>query len=164
MTRFLGSLAVALALAAVGNPAADLEIRSSEIGEFGMFEPVKVGTEGAPGTSAGIVNIAKSMRLLERTDRIPRSRGVVFGFMFSVEGTPNGKKIPVEVTVIHPRFTDPKTGKTSERETWAQEPTLGLPSFAGWSFDEEWDRVPGQWTIRVSVKPGMVVEKVFTVY
>jgi hypothetical protein len=101
--------------------------------------------------------------LLKRTDMIPRTRGVVFGYSFIVEGSPQGAPLPVVFKVLHPPIRKPGSPPASESRTLKKVVAVGEPAYNVISLDSDWDKLPDQWTLQVYCGPRLLVEKVFTV-
>jgi hypothetical protein len=140
------------------------EINKGVITSFGLLEPTNVqNDQQAPETAAGVIHTAAGMKLLRSTNRVPRIRGTTFGYLFVVEGTKAGSKLNATVTVIHPPIQRPGGASATEQDSWAQTIIVGSPSAAAWHFDEEWEMVPGQWTIKVTSGPWLLAEKSFVI-
>ena len=162
MTRLASSRPIVL-ISLLSSACSLSHVERTIITSYGTYE-MSGGetTQEAGDTAAGHVHIAKGMKLVRTTDRVPRSKGTAFGYQFVVEGTPTGSHLPVVVSVRHPPFQRPGQ-EQSEQETWNQTVEVGMPSYAGYSLDEEWKMVPGQWSVQVFHGPRLLAEKAFTV-
>lgn len=90
--------------------------------------------------------------------------GTRFGIHVLVKGEGNGLVLYDLVTrVTHPPLTNPTTQKTSTVDEWQSPMNFGIPRFAGWQFEEEWELIPGKWTIEILHKNTSVASKEFNV-
>ncbi|HEV8579493.1 MAG TPA: DUF3859 domain-containing protein, partial [Thermoanaerobaculia bacterium] len=78
-------------------------------------------------------------------------------------GEPKGSPLGVTAVVEHPPFRKPGAMETSTRDGWNQTVAVGVTSYAGWVFDEDWEMVAGRWTVRVFYGQRLLAEKAFTV-
>jgi hypothetical protein len=138
-----------------------------EIVEHGEYEPgPEAGKQRAPDTSRGYVGVIEAThdpRLLRSTEAIAAGIGGQFGIKLLVQGPPSVETVPLRIRVLHPPFRNPATGELSDREEWDAEVNLGIPRFAGWSFDEPWEIAPGPWQIQVLDGEEVVAEQGFEI-
>ena len=64
-------------------------------------------------------------------------------------GKAAGVVVPCTAKCIHPKLTDPSSGRTSEVEEWDTSGLAGEEGYIGYTFDNEWELVSGPWTIQV---------------
>src|SRR5438309_576245 len=118
----IASLVILLAGCAFRSPT----LRAVGIVEYGRFEKKKViGTardEAAPAKKADMVADAK---LIEQTTEIPAVLGTSFGMRVKFIGGPTGATIRCTAKCLHPKTTDPDSGRTSESEEWEDFGTIG---------------------------------------
>ena len=132
--------------------------------EFGTFQKTdERGTMAASGSIQGQAHAVVDAVLLEQTSDIHAMRGTSFGLRVSFSGHPSGATMPIRAKCLHPKFTDPATGRSSEVEEWPGTGAMGRSGYVGYTFDNDWELVPGQWTIEVSVGSTFRVEKTFNV-
>jgi hypothetical protein len=135
-----------------------------QVVEFGTFQKTdERGTMAASGSIRGQAHVVADAVLLERTTDIHATRGTSFGLRISFVGEPSGARVPIRAKCVHPKFTDPATGRSSEVEEWPGTGVMGRSGYVGYTFDNDWELVPGQWTIEVSVGSTLRVEKTFNV-
>lgn len=160
-----GRAAVAvMAVLITGCSVSDSIVERTVITQYGLFAMENANIQAAPETAAGKVHMVQKLpTLIATTDRVPRKKGTTFGYQFTVEGKPNKSPLDVTIVVEHPPFRKPGATETSTRDGWNQTVGVGVTSYAGWTFDEEWEMVTGTWTIRVFYGPRMLTEKAFTV-
>jgi uncharacterized protein DUF3859 len=135
-----------------------------QIVEFGTFQKSdERGTMAASGSVQGQAHAVADAVLLEQTTDIHAKRGTSFGLRVSFSGNPSGERVSIQAKCHHPKFTDPATGRSREVEEWPGIGVMGRSGYVGYTFDNDWDLVPGQWTIEVSVGSTFRVGKTFNV-
>ena len=141
-----------------------MTIDDLQVVEFGTFQKTdERGTVAAWGSIQGQAHAVADAVLLEETSNIHARQGTSFGLRVSVSGKPSGATVPIRAKCLHPKFTDPATGRSSEVEEWPGTGVIGRSGYMGYTFDNDWELVPGQWTIEVSVGSTFRVEKTFNV-
>lgn len=159
--------ALPLLLAALAVTACHLQrptIDDLQVVEFGTFQKTNErGTMAASGSIQGQAHAVADAVLLEQTSDIRARRGTSFGLRVRLSGKPSGAAVSIKAKCLHPKFTDPATGRSSEVEEWPGTGLIGRSVYVGYTFDNEWELVPGQWTIEVSFGSTFKVEKTFNV-
>jgi hypothetical protein len=141
-----------------------MTIDDLQVVEFGTFQKTdERGTVAAWGSIHGQAHAVADAVLFEQTSNIHARQGTSFGLRVSVSGKPSGATVPIRAKCLHPKFTDPAAGRSSEVEEWPGTGVIGLSGYMGYTFDNDWELVPGQWTIEVSVGSTFRVEKTFNV-
>jgi hypothetical protein len=99
------------------------------------------------------------------TRTIPAQRGVRFGFLFVVIGDPAGAIVPLRtVTIIpSPGLRDPSTQQVRTQNEHDANAHIGNSNFLGYSFDNNWELVPGIWTMQVWHQGRKLAEQTFKV-
>lgn len=160
------SLVIALSLVALC--ACDAPVKtpqSVQLLEFGTFKKLASHDDvRAPGAIAGARHAVSKVELLECTTNIPARVGTSFGFRVMMPGKPSGNVVPCTAKCLHPRLTDPSSGHSSEVEEWDTSGLAGEEGYTGYTFDNDWELVPGPWTIQVFVNSKLMIEKIFNVY
>ncbi|MDY0163258.1 DUF3859 domain-containing protein [Desulfobotulus sp.] len=138
--------------------------KSLRITEYGLFRVEITETITNPSKITGHQNNIRHV-LLKTTDRIPLQRGANFGVSVVVDGSEDSREWTLRrvIRFPYPGLRDPKTGKThpyDERLVTVQPGTDGTVSF---TFDHEWEMVPGRWAIEFWDGEKKIAEKVFTV-
>jgi hypothetical protein len=153
-------------LLAVALTACHLEkgtVRSLDLVEYGTFRKGQVQHDAsAPKTITGQMHGVADAVLLERTTEIPAARGTSFGVRIKLVGTPDGVVVPCVAKCLHPTYTDPASGRTSDTEEWTNAVPIGRATYIGYTLDEDWELMPGRWTLQVSAGPDVRVEQTFT--
>ena len=142
--------------------AAGCRTTGVEIIEHGIYAARQSGKEATDGTTRGERVLLRDITLLEKTTTIPGTVGTRFGFYYSLTGS-RGNDLDATIRIIHPATRNPKTRKETTVETWTQKCRVGMPHYAGFTFDEEWEIAPGEWKIQVLDNKRLLAEKVFLV-
>jgi hypothetical protein len=136
MRRTLFTLAALVTLSA---SASDEKVTGAEIVEFGVFE--KIASEGrmdAQKSLSGEINAVMEAKLKD-------------------------KMITCSFCCSHPKLTDPTTGHSSESDAWSSQPRIGHPRYTGYTFDNDWELVPGKWIVQAIYDSKVLAEKTFDV-
>jgi len=127
---------IAVALISCHYQRATLE--SVQIVEFGRFQKnMSEGSRLAPDAVAGKSSVVVAATLLESTTDIPATAGTSFGVRVKFVGAPAGLVVPCTAKCLHPKLTDPASGRSSKVEQWENFGTLGGDGYIGYSFDNE---------------------------
>lgn len=138
-------------------------VQSLDLVEYGTFRKSRIQNDAsAPNTITGRIHGVADAVLLERTNEVRAARGTSFGLRIKLVGTPDGAAVPCIAKCLHPTYTDPTSGRTSDTEEWTNVVPIGRATYIGYTLDEDWEIVPGRWTIRVSVGSELKVEQSFT--
>lgn len=135
-------------LAAVGAACAQT-VERVEISNAGIYRVEVDGVEPAPNSALGVFKTVRNPTLVERTERVAGVKGTNFGFNFQIDGAPVGGLVTLRFVTRFPPpgLRDPRTGKvllTSEND---RQHRIGELAFRSYAFDEEWEIVPGTWSL-----------------
>ncbi|MBX3520356.1 MAG: DUF3859 domain-containing protein [Xanthobacteraceae bacterium] len=141
-------LGLVFVLAAAGIACAQTVDRV-EISNAGIYRLRIDGVEPAPNSALGVFKTVSNPVLVERTERVAGAKGTNFGFNFQIAGAPQGQLVTVRFVTRFPPpgLRDPRTGKvllTSEND---RQYRIGELAFRSYGFDEEWEIVPGTWSL-----------------
>src|SRR5947207_11388572 len=144
-------LLVSLSLVALWRCNAEVKTSQSiQLLEFGTFKKlVSHGDVAAPGAIAGARHAVSKVALVECTTNVAARVGTSFGFRVRMPGKVTGAVAPCSAKCIHPKLTDPASGRSSELEQWDTSGLAGEEGYIGYTLDNEWELVPGPWTIQV---------------
>ena len=122
-----------------------------DITDAGLYETTIEKAEKAPGTATETRNALARTELLQKTTRIDAKIGTHFGFSYKIIGQPNNGEANITFVTVPPApgLKNPKTGKVSTREEYSAAVLFNGTGYAGYSFDEEWEIVPGTWTFEL---------------
>ena len=160
----LKSLLTAVMLLALARASFAGNVTGAEIVQYGVYDKVRsVGPRKDAGSVLGQVDQVPEVRFKEQTNTVVASLGTSFGVMITLTGDPPGELVDCSIRWIHPKLTNPTSGKTTERnEIWSQR-RIGEPEPTGYTFENAWEMVPGKWTIQLVYKSKVLVEKTFDV-
>ena len=157
---------LAVALAVVGLTTASAQTPTAvtvEITQFGIYEATVTGSVEASGTAAGRVQ-GVNYNFVSTTTAIPACKGVRFGFEYRVMGEPAGASISIRSVTLFPAdgVRNPKSGQQFSRSEYMENREIGAVSLKGYSLDDDWEAVPGQWVQQVWYGDTLLAEKRFT--
>jgi hypothetical protein len=142
------------------------QIPNGTIITFGIYDVVKRGVryEHKESTS-GHAEEAVEVVLIEKTSNVPLKKGVTFGIEWEAEGLPN---IPLKIAmrVKHPPTTKPDgTVSTGFDELLPFVPENGRIEKRGdyYNLTEDWELLPGEWTLSIVYEGKVLCSKVFHV-
>ncbi|MEW6408659.1 MAG: DUF6599 family protein [Nitrospirota bacterium] len=145
--------------------SAEAEKITARIIEYGRYK-IEV-TEGvtAPAKDRKTINVIKSIRLIEQTDRIPCKIGEYFGFFYALNNLPVGKRILLRFIILHPPMISPDRGMITSREYTIpfKADSKKAVSYRGTKLRYDWQLVPGKWTFQIYYKDKKLLEKNFHV-
>jgi hypothetical protein len=125
--------------------------------DYGICNATVKETTNSETTATGQYNIIENTTFTEKTETIPAKLKTSFGIKYIVNGEPQNQEVKLLVRLIHP----PIKGKTkSEAEVKAK---IGVERFDVYSFDEEYELVPGEWIFQIFYKKQLLVEKSFKI-
>jgi hypothetical protein len=140
-------------------------VTGGEIFDAGTYELEVVGTAPAPNTAVGLQSIVRNEKIIDRTTCIPAVLGAKFGFRYRVFGDPFG---PYNLRMVT-RFPEggvrnPATNKVHDKSEILQPgPIAGNSSYSGYSFDEDWEIVPGIWVFETWSNDKLIASQKFEV-
>jgi hypothetical protein len=142
--RWLSLLASLVVLAL---PAAAREARVTII-EHGLYTADVVGQQR---DSTGVITaLLDNLCHVATTSTVPMRPRVQFGFRYRIEGVDVGEPVDLTLSVTFPDAAHPPAGLGPTRRH--QRNALvhaGTVSYTGYSFDRDWEFVPGIWTLEV---------------
>ena len=121
------------------------------------------GTLDAPNTISGKANNVIASQLVQSTTTIKAAVGTTFGILVKLFGEPGGAVVTSHFRCIHPKLTDPASGRSSETDDWESPRPIGTPRYVSYTFDRDWELVAGRWTIQVMSDGKILAEKTFEV-
>jgi len=141
-----------------------VRVDSVEFNEFGIFSNQDDrSNELAEGADEAVLN-SEETRLISQTDRIPAAIGVVFGYKFSVKGSPKGAMRELVLEITHPDLFDPVSRQRTNEDRFHYPAEIGDNNFIVYVFEKDWELVPGDWIFRVKSGDSVLAEKTFTVF
>jgi len=139
---------------------------TARVVDYGIYKSIDPGTAYPhPESTAGYAMQGVKVTLINRTTKVPLQKGIVFGFEYEAEGFPPDVSALIIYRVKHPPITKPD-GKITNGfdEPFPSMPTGGkLKTGIYYQLSEDWELVPGEWSITVIYEDTILVEKVFEV-
>jgi hypothetical protein len=159
MRKLLAVFALLL-IAATGARAQDVRI---EVTEFGIY-----AVERAPQgrNSAGIgQSTVSNPRLAVSTHNIPAQLGVTFGFRYKVVGSSAGEEIELTkvTTFPSPGLRPPGAGAPIPKTERTLLNKIGETRFTSYVLSDDYEVVPGVWTIELWSGGRRLASESFTV-
>jgi hypothetical protein len=134
-----------------------------DVTEYGIYTADKKNPQR---NSAGVLqSTPKNFRHATTTTTVQAEPGVRFGFIYRVVGKPTGQTLQLRKVVIYP----PKGVKSPQSSTPLQSAErqiavrIGVMEFSGYTFDDNWELVPGPWKMQLWLGDRKLAEKEFTV-
>jgi len=135
-----------------------------ELLEYGTFRKlVSTNDVSDPGSLTGVRHAVAKVALIQSTTNVPARIGTSFGFRVKFDGKPSDVLVPCMAKCLHPKLTDPTSGRSSEVDQWNISGLTGKDGYIGYTLDNDWELVPGPWTLQVFLDSKLVVEKTFNV-
>lgn len=96
-------------------------------------------------------NTIANVRLARATSSIPLERCVSFGFEYVIVGAPAGAHIPMRMITRFPEpgLRNPHTGQLALTAESLVVRTVGWRHYRVYTFDDDWELIPGVWTLEV---------------
>jgi hypothetical protein len=169
MLRFVGMPAIAgmaaLLLALPGLAQAQT-IERIDVVDWGLTRSQLTETLAAPGTAAGAEKVVEDVVFVQKTTRVPARLKTSFGVRFVVVGAPKGQEVALEERWLLPApgLRNPQTGNVHRQEANAIKLKIGDKAYRGYGFDEEWELVPGDWTVEIWSGRRKLLSQTFTVF
>lgn len=144
------------------SPATAGEASGVEIVEFGLYTADVAGELREPN---GIVsNVIENICLIATTTTVPMRPGVLFGMRYRVDGASSGAPVDLTLAVQFPAALQPSgAAKPVTRHERGATLAVGTTSYTGYSFDQDWEFVPGTWTLEVLQHGRKLAAQSFTV-
>lgn len=158
--------AAAEALASTQNKTATQAI-SGRVTHYGLYEVLRTGKLiNKPDTNTGKTHSASTIQLIETTDRIPINKGNYFGFQSRIGPFPGKSFIKLKKIVTHPEMVLPDGSiKTGYQLDETKKVSSGVAfTTSGYSLDEEYELVEGEWVFQFWYENSLLVEQRFHTY
>lgn len=154
------AVAAALALALLAQPSLAGQPRV-EILDHGLYETGTRTTVPMPISVSGKMNLVANVRLTEKTREVMGQLGTSFGFRYRIHGVPTGATVTIRT--LHPRLTNPETGKSMTFGEREQSVAEGGERYTGYSFDASYEIAEGEWTFQILYEGRVIGEQKFKV-
>ena len=135
-----------------------------DIIEFGVYSAVVESVRRSDTTAMGHVSSLTDIKLRSKTDTVCARLGERFGIRYVVVGQPRGMAVELDwVTRFPPPGAVNARGKQFAVSELKDTKMIGDEAFRSYTFEEEWEMVPGVWSLEFHYKGRKVGEKTFTV-
>lgn len=124
-------------------------ITGVQVTHYGIY----TGNQGTRQPTASGVTYSEydGLRLAETTRTVALQRGVNFGFEYTITGSPDKANVPIRIVVRFPAPGLNKPGSSTPLTDASFDLTkqIGVSAWNGYSIDEDWEMVPGQWSFEI---------------
>jgi len=139
----------------------------AEIVEYGVYKQITERViKKNSDTTSGYTSRPKSKNgvvFVRETENIKVIKGTIFGYKVKLYGLSVGERTPIDVMYQHPPIVG-HDGKVSTGFTLKKSPRSSNGEFEGGIFyrlSEDYELVPGKWTLSVLHKDRVLAEKTF---
>jgi hypothetical protein len=141
------------------------QVERIDVVEYGIYTTTTESAQAAPDAPGGTIKHTGNIRHAATTRVVPAQLGVEFGFRFNVVGTPAGAKVPLHVLAYFPPpgLNDTENKKQFNQAGYDRTDAIGPGGYLSYTFDHDWELVPGVWTLQIWNDGRMLVEQKFTV-
>ncbi len=152
-----------MAFLSVNAYAQDPRINKIDVIDYGIYTATSNKVK-ASGQGIGQNNVTGE-RLVAMTRTVPMQLGVHFGFHYTVVGTPAGAMAPLRIVTLFPSpgLHNPKASQPILRNEYTIERAIGKPTYHDYSFEDQWELVPGTWTMEIWDGDRKLLSESFTV-
>lgn len=145
----------------------DAQALTGRVTKYGLFEVLRTGPLlDNKQTNTGKTHSGSTIQLIEQTERIPLQKSNYFGFQSRIEPLPDRQSIEVKKVVRHPEMILPDGSRKSAYEVdEIKKVSSGVALMtAGYSLDEDYELVQGEWIFQYWFENKLLVEQKFVTY
>jgi len=155
-------LVLALLLCPIPRLVLARTVKEATMLEYGIYAQAKQERIPYPDAPAGYVLKGFTETLTSQTNVIPAKAGIKFGFRYSLKPQGQAEQARIKIVYLFPKMTNPKTGKSFTRHEGHVIYSFGAPAtYVIYNLEEEWEAVPGTWTLQIWEDGERLVEKKF---
>jgi hypothetical protein len=135
--------------------------------EYGLFKTLQSGwLADSDKTATGKILRSVTVEFVERTDRIPLRKGVVFGYRYWLKLSPEQSRPQLKRVLIHPPMTLPDGSTLSRSERMIRKKaTHGIVTAIDvYALTEDYELVEGDWTFQIWYQDRKLAEQTFSAY
>jgi hypothetical protein len=138
---------------------------SGKIIDYGIVRSEGEKEYNIPGTKGEKSIILEEPQISETTTKIPMKKGTRFGFKWQMLGVPTDQPLEITYRYKHPPMVEPDGKKTEsyDRPVTIQPENGKFESFDGYELSEDYELVPGNWTMSILYNDKVLVSKTFQV-
>ena len=156
------SLITAILAVAVEPPPRILCLYRSRRYGSGIYTDRVVQTNKVPAGVAGIAHDLDSLTLVQGRRTFLLASGRILDFRYVIRGALWNAPVVLTIVGEHPPLKDPKSGKVQTRDEFKVNSSIYQP-YVIYTFDEDWEAVPGNWRFEVWHEGKKLCEQSFTV-
>ena len=132
--------------------------------DFGIYLTSVDATAPAPNTTTRELSLLSNPRLVRKTAAIPALHKTSFGLRYRLIGVSEGEAVNVVDVITTPGIKRPDSDDPVSFVEKRSDVAFGERlMFTGYTFDNRWEAVPGEWTIEIWHADQLLVSKVFRV-
>lgn len=163
--RFLIAIALMPLVISSAAVAQEASVSGLEIVGKGIYEVQTGAVTKDPSAPTGEIKAPDTFKLVEATDKIPARVGVEFGFEYKLDGAPDGAEVTLRYVNVYPApgLADPGSAKPVLSDTFERKKKIGAVNYLGYGFENDWELVPGTWTMEIWSGDHKLASESFTV-
>ncbi len=133
--------------------------------EYGVYHATVANQTDTSNDPVPHHNILKDISLAEKRDTLLASLGKTFGVRYVVSGSPEFKPIAIKIKYLYPSpgLLDPAQDTAVLSTAYSQIRLIGDTSYTCFTFDHDWEMVPGSWRIQILDGDALLAEKTFQI-
>jgi hypothetical protein len=145
----------------LAQPVAAREV-SVTVLEYGLYTAEVVGQQRE--ASGVVTDLLANLCHVATTSTVPMRPRIHFGFRYRIDGPRSGTPVDLTLAVTFPDAVHPPAGLGPLKRHLRQSVLpVGAVSYTGYSFDLDWEFVPGIWTLEVLQGERQLAAMSFTV-
>jgi len=149
---------------AMASEAAKIE---ATIKEFGTFDSAKLKDSQFVHIDPWVVSLTKGnmdkLKIRIKSDKVIADIGTSFGIRYRLKGDTR-ENIVITTRILTPGLKKPDSqGETIMMEEWEDNRAVGEDSYEGFIFLDDYQLVPGKWTIQLFHEERKLAEKDFEI-
>ena len=126
-------------------------IERIDLVDYGIYESELTRRIEDPKSVGGSRSGVKMIKFKQKASTIQAQKGLQFGLRYFVVGEPKDAQVKLRFVTRFPSpgMRDAASGITSDRNEYVGAAKIGGADFLGYSFDYDWELVPGAWTFEI---------------
>ena len=131
--------------------AEDVRVDRIEVVGKGIYEVQTGAVTKDPNAPTGEVKAPDTFKNIDATSTIPARVGVEFGLEYRVVGAPDGAEVSLQFANTYPApgLADPASAKPILSDKFERTKKIGEVNYLGYGFENDWELVPGTWTMEI---------------
>lgn len=139
------------------------QVTRADVTEFGEYT-LQVQTTDQTSNNGIPQSTVTGVQLLSQTRVIHLHKDLHFGFRCTIVGEPKDADINVRMVTIYPPAGLQRHGETTpiQRDESVRERSIGDNYYRGYTINDDWMMVPGDWTFEMWYGDQKLVSQTFT--